>query len=130
VTWAKEYAETLIAGLSASGCDVIGDLAELRPRPSAGPAASPSAQPAEVMLSAAVDAAAALVASQYRKQFPAKPRPAGGPGGVAGRLESAVARSPGVKRAVRELSSRYPAVRKLRVLAWRAMERARARERR
>ena len=71
--------------------------------------------------------APALVANQYRKQFPpARPqdRPAAARG-LAGRIESAVASSPRLKLAVRQASSRYPAVRKLRVAAWRTLERTR-----
>ena len=45
--------------------------------------------------------------------------------GMAGRIESAVANSPRLKRAVRQASSRYPAVRRLRIVAWRALERTR-----
>jgi hypothetical protein len=44
---------------------------------------------------------------------------------MAGRIESAVANSPRLKRAVRQASSRYPAVRRLRIAAWRALERTR-----
>jgi len=42
-------------------------------------------------------------------------------------MEAAIASSPRLKRAVRDLSSRYPAVRRLRILTWQAMERTRAR---
>jgi hypothetical protein len=66
------------------------------------------------------------VANQYRKEYPAKPRH-DGRGGLAGRIESAAASSPRLKRAVREVSSRSAAVRRLRILAWRVMERSRGR---
>jgi hypothetical protein len=131
-TWAKEQAEVLVAGLGESRYHLIGDLDELRPRP-AGAAqphvTSPAGEPADRILDAAVDAAAALVANQYRKEHPpAKPQPGrGGRRGVAGRVEAAVASSPRVKRTVRDLSGRYPAVRRLRILAWRALERSRGR---
>ncbi|MCW2907743.1 MAG: hypothetical protein JWL68_2532 [Actinomycetia bacterium] len=143
--WAKEQAEVLIGGLASSGYDVIGDAGELRPRPSREPGAvGPAAQQADRVLDAAVDAAAALVVNQYRKEYPAAsppPKRAGqarlastglaGAGlastGLASRLEAAIASSPRLKRAVRDLSSRYPAVRRLRILTWRAMERTRAR---
>jgi hypothetical protein len=78
------------------------------------------------MLDAAVQAAAALVVNQYRREYPAARRP--GPGarrGLAARLEAAAGASPRLKRAVREASGRYPAVRRLRVLAWRLLERIR-----
>jgi hypothetical protein len=129
--WAKDQAEVLIAGLRESGFDVVGDLDDLRPPQATGPAVSPADQSAEVMLDAAVQAAAALVVNQYRREYPAarrKPDP-GARRGLAGRLESAVAASPRLKRAVREVSSRYPAVRRLRVWAWRMLERTRARRR-
>ena len=123
--WASEQAELLIAGLASSKYDVIGDLGELRPRPAAEPAADPAAQPAGQVLDAAVQAAARLLASQYRQAYPAaKPQTSRG---LAGRVESRVASSPQIKRAVRELSSRYPAVRRLRILAWRTMETVRER---
>ncbi|MGP8000876.1 MAG: hypothetical protein ACLPKI_26670 [Streptosporangiaceae bacterium] len=125
--WVKDQAEALIAGLGDSGYQLIGDLDELRPGP-AGPG-SPAAQPADQVLDAAVDAAAALVVNQYRKEHGRAGAPAPGArrAGLAGRIEAAAGGSPRLKRAVRELSSRYPAVRKLRVLAWQAMERTRAR---
>ena len=75
------------------------------------------------------EAAAALVVSQYQREYPAA-RPHRGRGrGLAGRIESAVGASPWFKRTVRELSSRYTAVRRLRVMAWRALEKTRARGR-
>jgi len=129
--WAKEQAEALIAGLGATGYDLTGDLDELRPRPVTEPGVDPADQPAEQVLDAAVQAVAAMVTSQYRRAYPAAGS-AAGPGGARGlarRLETALASRPRVKRAVRELSSRSPAVRRLRVLAWRELERTRARGR-
>jgi hypothetical protein len=136
--WAKEHSEALVAGLRACGYDLIGDFGELLPGPAAEPAASPAGQPAEEVLDAAVRAAAALVVNQYRREYPAarpkpeqpeQPEPPGGRGGLAGLVESAVASSPRLKRAVRELSSRSPAVRRMRILAWQALERSRSRRR-
>jgi hypothetical protein len=127
--WVKEQADALIAGLQESGYDIIGDLDELLPRPAGEPGADPAEQPADLVLDAAVHAAAALVVSQYRKAYPAaKPQGQGGHGGLVGRVESTVAASPRLKRAVRDLSSRSSAVRKLRIVAWRALERTRARK--
>src|SRR5262249_26466172 len=112
--WVKEQAEALITGLRESGFDIAGDVDDLRPQP-AGPPSRPADVPEGQILDAAVAAAAALVANQYRKQFP--PARAQGknaaPRGLAGRIESAVAASPRLKRSVRQLSSRYPAVRRL-----------------
>ncbi|MGD0925905.1 MAG: hypothetical protein ABR926_11990 [Streptosporangiaceae bacterium] len=143
--WAKEQAEILVSGLASSGYDVIGDLDELRPRPSREPGvAGPAGQPEDRIIGAAVDAAAALVVNQYRKEYPAAgpQRKRAGQGGLArtgpastalastglaGRVEAAIASSPRLKRAVRDMSSRYPAVRRLRILTWQAMERTRAR---
>jgi hypothetical protein len=125
--WAKEQSETLIGGLRASGYQIAGELADLRPPQVTQPPASPSDEPAEAILDAAVQAAAALVVGQYQREYPAA-RPREGRGhGLAGRIEAAAASSPRLKRTVREFSSRYPAVRRLRVLAWRAMEKTRTR---
>lgn len=132
-TWVKEQAEELIAGLAGASYQVIGDLDELRPRAGTGVMKDGSAgepPPEPEVLDAAVDAAAALVVNQYRKEHGRAKGPGarrGGPrrGGLAGRVESAVGASPRLKRTVRELSSRYPAVRKLRVMAWQALERTR-----
>jgi hypothetical protein len=125
--WAKEQSETLIAGLRESGYHIAGDLDDLRPPQAHEPVTSPSGQPAEAVLDAAVQAAAALVVNQYQREYPAARAHEGRGRGLAGRIESVAAASPRLKRTVRELSSRYPAVRRLRVLAWRALERARAR---
>ena len=125
--WAKEQSETLIAGLRDSAYDIVGDLGDLRPPQVTEPAASPSDQPAGQLLDAAVQATAALVVNQYRREYPpARPQEPRSRG-LAGRVESAIAASPRLKRTVREFSGRYPAVRRLRVLAWRALERTRTR---
>ncbi len=126
--WAKDQGDLLATRLSASDYDVIGDLDDLRARPAGAPPDTPDAVPAEAVLDAAVEAAAALVVNQYRKEH-GRPKQGGGggPRGLAGRVESAVAASPRLKRTVRELSSRHPSVRRLRVLAWQALERSRTR---
>jgi hypothetical protein len=127
--WAKEQAETLVAGLRGAGYDLIGDPDELLPRPPAEPYSSPAGQRAERVLDAAVDAAVALVVNQYHKAYPAaRPqRSQPGPRGLVSRVESTVASSPWLKRTVRDLSSRFALVRRLRIRAWRSMERRRAR---
>ena len=127
--WARDHAEALVTGLRASSYDIVGDLDELRPQAAAGQAVSPADQPAEQVLDAAVHAAAALVLNQYRKAHPAAKPQKGliGRGALADRLESTVAASPRIKRTVRELSSRHSSVRRLRILAWRVLERSRAR---
>jgi len=123
--WAEAHADALIAGLRKSSYDLEGDLDELLPRIASEPGARPADQPAEQVLEVAVQSAAALVVNQYRKAFPAaEPQTARG---LAARVESTVASSPLLKRTVRELSSRHSSVRQLRIMAWRALERSRAR---
>jgi hypothetical protein len=132
--WAGEQAETLISALKESPFDIIGDLDELRPRPSADAAVRPDDAPAGEMLEAATEAAAAAVLHHYRKRFPAAApqlikgqRTPATARGLVSRVESKVASSDRFKRTVRELSSRYPAVRKVRVRVWQATERRRVR---
>jgi hypothetical protein len=125
--WAGKQADVLVEALSASDYDVVGNLEELRPLPATGPAASPADQPAELVLDAAVHAAAAMVVNQYHRAHPAaKPQPsADRQRGLVARVESTVASSPRLKRTVRELSSRFPVVRRIRIVAWRRLERRR-----
>jgi hypothetical protein len=125
--WAGKQADVLAAALSGSAYDVVGSLDELRPRPAAEPAASPAGQPSELVLDAAVHAASALVVNQYHKAHPAAgPQPSPDrQRGLVARVESTVASSPRLKRTVRELSSRFPLVRRMRIVAWRRLERRR-----
>ena len=125
--WAGKQADALVAALSESAYDVVGSLDELRPLPATGPAPSPADQPAELVLDAAVQAASALVVNQYHKAHPAAgPQPSPDrQRGLVARVESTVASSPRLKRTVRELSSRFPLVRRLRIVAWRRLERRR-----
>ena len=124
--WAGEYAETLIGGLGDAGYDLMGDTGELRPGPLAGTVVSPADQPDSQILDAAIQATAALVLNQYRKEYPAAEPGATG-GALADRVTARVNASPRIKRTLRELSSRHSSVRWLRVLAWRVLERSRAR---
>src|SRR5262249_62179342 len=98
------------------------------PRPQVTePGASPSDRRAGQLLDAAVQATAALVVNQYRREYPpARPQEPRSRG-LAGRVESAIAASPRLKRTVREFSGRYPAVRRLRGVAWRGLRGPRAR---
>jgi hypothetical protein len=125
--WAGKQADALVAALSESAYDVVGSLDELRPQPATEPAASPADQPAELVLDAAVHAASALVVNQYHKAHPAAgPQPSPDrQRGLVARVESTVASSPRLKRTVRELSSRFPVVRRMRIVAWRRLERRR-----
>jgi hypothetical protein len=126
--WAGKQAETLITALGDSSYDIVGALDELRPEADPAEPGQPPAPPAERVLDAAVQAASALVVNQYRIQFPAaRPQPTQDrQRGLVARVESTVASSPRLKRTVRELSSRFPAVRRLRIEAWRRLERRRA----
>jgi hypothetical protein len=125
--WAGKQADVLVDALSESDYDVVGNLEELRPLPVTGPAAGPADQPAELVLDAAVHAAAAMVVNQYHRAHPAaKPQPSPDrQRGLVARVESTVASSPRLKRTVRELSSRFPVVRRIRIVAWRRLERRR-----
>jgi hypothetical protein len=128
--WAAATAETLVTALKDSAYHIAGDLAELMP-PQVSEASGPASPPDGRVLDAAVAAAAALVVNQYRKEYPAA-KPQRGPGDPAGgrglvsRVEATVGASPRLKRAVRDLSSRFPAIRRLRILAWQIMQRRRA----
>jgi hypothetical protein len=129
--WARKQAETLVTALGDSSYDLVGALDELRPAgppPVTEPSASPAEQPAGRVLDAAVHAASALVVNQYHKEYPAaRPQPSQDrQRGLVARVESTVASSPRLKRTVRELSSRFPPVRRLRIVAWRRLERRRA----
>lgn len=124
--WAKQYAETLIAGLGEAGYDLVGDADELRPHELSGVPVNPADQPAGEVLDAAIQATAALVLNQYRKEYPAA-QPGVTVGALADRVTARVSAAPRIKRTVRELSSRHSSVRWLRVLAWRVLERSRAR---
>jgi hypothetical protein len=126
VAWAEQQGKALVTGLGETNYDVVGDPGDLLPRPAGEPGASPAAVPTQDVLEAAVQAASAMVVNQYRQAYPAA-KPQGGRGLIS-RVESTVAASPHLKRTVRELSSRYAAVRRLRILAWRALERSRARK--
>ena len=124
--WAAKQADVLVEALSESDYDVVGDVDELRPLPVTVPASSAD-PPAELVLDAAVHAAAAMVVNQYHRAHPAaKPQPSPDrQRGLVARVESTVASSPRLKRTVRELSSRFPVVRRIRIVAWRRLERRR-----
>jgi hypothetical protein len=123
--WAREYADGVIAGLKGSGYDLVGDLEELRPREESSASATPADQPAELVLDAAVAAAAALLLNEYWEEFPAAApeREEITRSIFADRLVLRIAGSPWLKRTVRQLSSRSALVRRLRIMAWRALER-------
>jgi hypothetical protein len=123
--WAREYADGLIAGLKGSSYDLVGDLEELRPPEQSRGSVNPADQPAELVLDAAVQAVAALLRNAYWVEFPdAAPEKDEITRSVfADRVVLRVAASPWLKRSVRQLSSHSALVRRLRILAWRALER-------
>ncbi len=123
--WAQEHADSVIAGLKDSGYDVIGDLEELQPLAESVSSGRPASQPAELVLDAAVQAAAALLLNEYWEEFPAAaPEPDLITRSIfADRLAFRIAASPWLKRTVRDITSRSSLVRRLRVLVWRVLER-------
>ncbi len=123
--WAREYADGLIAGLKGSSYDLVGDLEELRPPEQSRGSVNPADQPPELVLDAAVQAVAALLLNAYWVEFPAAaPEKDEITRSVfADRVVLRVAASPWLKRSVRQLSSHSSLVRRLRILAWRALER-------
>jgi hypothetical protein len=123
--WAREHADGVIAGLQDSGYDLRGDLEELRPLAESVSSGQPASQPAELVLDAAVEAAAALLLNQYWEEFPAAaPDPDLITRSIfADRLAFRIAASPWLKRTVRDITSRSSLVRRLRVLVWRVLER-------
>jgi hypothetical protein len=130
LAWARDQSEELIGALKESRYDIVGDLDELRPRPAgpaaSGAAASPGAEPASAMLDAAIDATAAAVLAHYYKVYPgARPHAEPARAGLLSRVERKVAASDKFKRKVRDLSSRHPSVRQLRLRVWQFTERRR-----
>ena len=125
--FAAREAERVADGLRQAGVHVVGDLADLSPSTPASAYLDPADVPTADLVELSVAAATALAAHHYR----AVHAPARDPGtrqqGLLGRLEHAVAGSPRLKNAIRTATARYSLVRRLRVFAWRQMERARAR---
>jgi hypothetical protein len=123
--WAGEYADGLIAGLKGSRYDLVGDLEDLRPAAEGKGSVNPGDQRAEAVLDAAVEAVAALLLNEYWVEYPdsAPEREEITRSVFADRVVLRVAASPWLKRSVRQLSSRSALVRRLRVMAWRALER-------
>jgi hypothetical protein len=123
--WAREYADGLIAGLKGSSYDLVGDLEELRPLAEGKGSVTAADQPAEAVLDAAVQAVAALLLNEYWVEFPdsAPERDEITRSVFADRVVLRIGASPWLKRTVRQLSSHSALVRRLRILAWRALER-------
>lgn len=117
--WAREQAEILVAGLREASYDIVGDLADLVPRPATGRYTAPGDLPAEQLLDAAVHAAAALADHAYREGYPAKkerqlPR---NPRQLLSKLEWTVLNGPRARRLLRTASN-FTVVRRLRVAIW------------
>jgi hypothetical protein len=122
--WAREQGEILVAGLRDAKFDIVGDFSELLPRPAAEPYVRPADLPVDQILDAAVEAAAGLAMGHYRRKFPPKRQRQrlGGPRQMVSRLKWSMVTSPRIKHALRE-ASRVSAVRYLRIVAWRVIER-------
>src|ERR1051326_9158672 len=65
--WAREQAESVVAGLRESEYHIVGDLADLLPQPATGRYTAPGDLSAEQLLDVAVHAAAALAEYAYRE---------------------------------------------------------------
>ena len=123
--WASGQAEGLVAGLRDAKYHIVGDLGELLPRPATGHyAGSPGQLPGQLLVDAAVHAAAAFADRQYRLMYPvpAPRRRLGGQRQMAGRLARKALNGPRARRALRS-ASHIRVVRHLRVLIWRALVR-------
>ena len=122
--WVRQQSEIMVAGLRESKFHIVGDLDELMPQSVTGPYRGPADQPPGELLDAAVAAAAALADHQYRDKYlprPRRDRPRG-PRQVASRVKWAMLNGRRVKRALRR-ASRFRAVRRLRVVIWRVLQR-------
>ena len=123
--WAEERCQVVIDALRSSGYDIVGSLDELQPR--AGKPAPADGTPNQAseddVLDAAVGALARVLHNRYEPPQPTAQE------SRLDRQTTGLARNDQVKRVVRELTSRYPAVGRARVALWRVMERARARRR-
>ena len=120
--WAREQSELLVAGLHDSKCHIVGDLHDLLSQPATGRRVAPASLPAQLLLPAAVQAAAALADHLYRESYPARRQPER-PRGLRQRvskLEWAILNGPGTRRVLRNASHLAP-VRRLRVLIWRVL---------
>jgi len=120
--WARQQSELLVAGLHDSKCHIVGDLHDLLSQPATGRRVAPASLPAQLLLPAAVQAAAALADHLYRESYPAKRQPEG-PRGLrqrVSRLEWTILNGAGTRRVLRNASHLAP-VRRLRVLIWRIL---------
>jgi hypothetical protein len=124
--WARARCELVIAAVREAGYDIVGDLADLLPRPAndvrTTREAGTDTLPAEDVLDAAIGSLATVLRNQFE---PPPPTP------QESRLVdiggTRVTASPEMTKRLRALSNRHPAFARLRIWAWRKTERSRAR---
>jgi hypothetical protein len=122
--WAAERCSVVVDTLRAADFDIVGSLDDLLPR--SGYAAAVDARVNEAPLDEVLDAAIGALATTLHNQYEPPP-PAPQESRLVELPAARVAVNPRVKRMIRDLSGRYPAIGRARVLAWRLTERARAR---
>ena len=115
--WARKQAESIIAELSTSGYDVVGDLDELLPRPPSGARLRPSDADVGDMLRGSIVAIAKILEDFEDVRIGAR-TPVG--------VRSSDASPAGVKQLVIALSERYRVLRAVRHAWWRAANLARS----
>ena len=130
--WARRRCEFVVADLRELGFHIVGDLDELLPRPAATGDArkakrglSTDEVPAEEILDAAIGSLATVLRNQFDP-----PPPAPQESRLVDIGGARVTASRKTTRRLRALSNKYPAFAKLRIWAWRATERSRARRQR
>lgn len=132
--WARRHAEQVVAAIRDGGYHVAGDVTELLPAPEAAARSKDAAtsRAVEPPPDAVLDAAVGSLATVLRLR--AAPHGAAVAAGSGSAIETSLpgplrrlAGDPRVRRTVRDLSSRYPALGRLRVTAGRLADRARSR---
>lgn len=125
--WAREQSELLVAGLRDSHYHIVGDLAELIPRPTTSPHAPSTSPTTAQLLETAVRATAALAERHWRGDIITsgsdltvgmrQPHKPGNSRRTVSRLAWTALQKSRVKRVLYGASHR-PAVRNLRILVW------------
>lgn len=119
--WAREFAEKQIVGLRDAGYDIVGDLAELRPRPMNGvPRPCPKDVPYKELYDVALDALVGLLHERY-ETITRRPSLRSLFSGPATQFPGAYR----IRRMVRDAAARHASVARLRVVVWRVLERTR-----
>ena len=121
--WSQQQAELLVAGLTASGYDIVGDMTDLLPLP-AGDAASTDETSVEQVVDAAVLATAALAEQYYRQMYPAEAEPEQSRGlrRALGRLRWIALNGQRIQHLLKG-GSKHRIVRSLRVVIWQVLVR-------